>query len=260
MSSTLSLRLLNPQGKLSQQIQGIWSASISSQESDGIKQWLQGDVCSGVILNFGNGVIFNDKVYSQKILYLPVTTQSHTISLMPGADLAGIRFHPGAGCDYLGAYDQLPTATLDNGKGPLFEGLYSQLRSVQGHYAKIGVIYRWLLTVMPTCDSSVTQLHRFLNEVKVIRPLGEIHKDFPVSQRQLERQFKNRVGITAKEYQRVLRVRNVLNQLKVEPEANLVDIALKNGFSDQAHMTRECKRIALITPKRYKQAVADRTL
>ncbi|WP_223669864.1 helix-turn-helix domain-containing protein [Kangiella shandongensis] len=255
MSATLSLRLLKPQGKLSQHIQGVWSASIPSQESDGIKQWLKGDVCSGVIFNFGNGIVLNDKIYHQKLLYLPVTTQSHSISLMPGANLAGIRFHPGIGFDYLGAYDQLPTATIDNEKGQLFKDLYYQLQSVQGHYGKIGAMYRWLLTIMPVCDLSVTQLQRFLNEIKVIKPLGQIQKNFPMSQRQLERQFKKRVGVTAKEYQRIQRVRNVLEQLKVEPETNLVDLALNNGFSDQSHMTRECKRIALITPKRYKEAV-----
>ncbi|NVK75418.1 MAG: AraC family transcriptional regulator [Oceanospirillaceae bacterium] len=48
------------------------------------------------------------------------------------------------------------------------------------------------------------------------------------------------------------RVRAVLLALKnVENHRRLAELAIEYGFSDQAHMTRECKLIAGVTPKRY---------
>jgi AraC-like DNA-binding protein len=52
-----------------------------------------------------------------------------------------------------------------------------------------------------------------------------------------------------------LRVKSTLNFIKFNPEVGLADIALSKGFSDQAHMTREFKQIAKITPKQYSQKV-----
>ena len=46
--------------------------------------------------------------------------------------------------------------------------------------------------------------------------------------------------------------RAVLLALKEgENHTRLAELAIEYGFSDQAHMTRECQLIAGITPKRY---------
>ncbi|NQY35884.1 MAG: AraC family transcriptional regulator [Alteromonadaceae bacterium] len=66
-----------------------------------------------------------------------------------------------------------------------------------------------------------------------------------------ERQFQKWIGITPKHYQRIIRVTNTRNSLKRNPDVDLVDLALNKGFTDQAHMTREFKQIAQITPKKY---------
>ncbi|MCW4631639.1 MULTISPECIES: helix-turn-helix domain-containing protein [Marinomonas] len=74
----------------------------------------------------------------------------------------------------------------------------------------------------------------------------------PLSQRQIERQFQCRLSMSPKYFQRLRRVRAVLLALQqTEHHSRLAELALEYGFSDQAHMTRECQLIAGITPKRY---------
>ena len=78
--------------------------------------------------------------------------------------------------------------------------------------------------------------------------LTELQNHIALSQRQLERLFKTRLGMTAKNYQRIIRIRQAIAEIKANPEHSLADIAANSGFSDQAHMTREFKAIARITP------------
>ena len=86
---------------------------------------------------------------------------------------------------------------------------------------------------------------------------GELSRDIPLSQRQIERQFHRWLDMTPKYYQRISRVKKALNRLRYSPTTALVDLALSHGFSDQAHMTREFKYIAKITPKQYAQQVTN---
>ena len=85
---------------------------------------------------------------------------------------------------------------------------------------------------------------------------GQINNDIPLSQRQLKRQFQKWLGMTPKNFQRIIRVKKVLNDLKLNPDTGLVSLAYNNGFSDQAHMTRELKKIAKVTPGQYSKLVA----
>jgi transcriptional regulator GlxA family with amidase domain len=61
--------------------------------------------------------------------------------------------------------------------------------------------------------------------------------------------------MTPKYYQRILRVKHAISFIKLNPQATLVDVTLENGFTDQAHMTREFTYIAKITPKKYSKLI-----
>ena len=54
--------------------------------------------------------------------------------------------------------------------------------------------------------------------------------------------------MTAKNYQSIIRIRKAISFIQENKQMPLVDVAAELGFSDQAHMTREFKTIARITP------------
>jgi AraC-like DNA-binding protein len=76
-----------------------------------------------------------------------------------------------------------------------------------------------------------------------------------LSERQLRRRFDNAAGYGPKTMQRVLRFRKVLAQLTVAPQADLATLAVQIGYSDQAHLTRETRRLAGLTPSVLAQAL-----
>jgi AraC-like DNA-binding protein len=70
--------------------------------------------------------------------------------------------------------------------------------------------------------------------------------DLGVSERQLRRRFEDAVGYGPKTLARVLRFQRFLGLARGGEE--LARLALSAGYSDQAHLTRECRRLAGRTP------------
>jgi transcriptional regulator GlxA family with amidase domain len=70
-----------------------------------------------------------------------------------------------------------------------------------------------------------------------------------MSERQLLRRFLASVGYGPKTLQRVLRFRRFLRRLDVPgAHVDLAGLAADCGFADQAHLTRECSRLAGLSP------------
>ncbi|MBC2840083.1 response regulator transcription factor [Robiginitalea sp. SC105] len=64
-----------------------------------------------------------------------------------------------------------------------------------------------------------------------------------ISQRQLEREFKNKVGISPKHYLRIIRINEVLRLLKGNKAIDLTSVAYHCGYYDQAHFINDFKNI-----------------
>lgn len=71
--------------------------------------------------------------------------------------------------------------------------------------------------------------------------------DLGVSERQLRRRFEDAVGYGPKTLARVLRFQRFLG-LASSGGGDLARLALSAGYADQAHLTRECRRLAGRTP------------
>jgi AraC-like DNA-binding protein len=64
--------------------------------------------------------------------------------------------------------------------------------------------------------------------------------------RQLRRRFADAVGYGPKTLQRILRFQRFLALAQTSPD--LARLALEAGYADQAHLTRECSRLAGLPP------------
>jgi transcriptional regulator GlxA family with amidase domain len=73
-----------------------------------------------------------------------------------------------------------------------------------------------------------------------------------MSRRHLERQFREHVGLGAKHLARISRVHSALALLQQQPSMSGAEIAAACGYSDQAHLIRECKQLSGRTPERLK--------
>jgi AraC-like DNA-binding protein len=262
MKSNVSFdfKLFQPTGHLSESVQAVWSASVASNSENEVSQWLNSDGCSGVLLNLGESLSLGDMEFAAGAVLLPVSKQTQRITLPPGAQIAGLRFHPAVGFGVLGKHCEAPIVlTMEDAPLDLMT-LYHQLRHTKGHHARVTALYRWVNRVVATSHQVPPTLSlaiQSLNNLHFSTKLDRLTNNIPLSQRQLERQFQKWMGMTAKQYQRILRVQKTLSVLKENQDMELVALALSHGFTDQAHMTRELKQIAKITPRQYREAVMN---
>jgi AraC-like DNA-binding protein len=82
----------------------------------------------------------------------------------------------------------------------------------------------------------------------------EVAGQIGLSERQLRRRCHDAFGYGPKTLQRVLRFRRFVTQIDAAagplrgPGRDLATIAARAGYADQAHLTRECRTLAGLTP------------
>lgn len=257
MNSSFDFQMFQPKGRLSAHVQGLWSATTSSINTQNISRWLHSDAGSGVMFILSGEVRIDEARFAKGTIFLPVKRKSQLMTLKPGTQLAGVRFLPSVSMFDLDKSESQPMI-VEGMKSVLtsFSLKLSQLSDTVGHQARITILYKWLSQSIDRYDVPPRYLLQALMTTQKAYSADPLSDVVPISQRQLEREFKRRLGMTPKYYQRIIRVKQALQTLKEDPNIELVELALIYGFSDQAHMTREFKYIAQITPKKYSRLVS----
>lgn len=73
-----------------------------------------------------------------------------------------------------------------------------------------------------------------------------------LSVRQFQRRFARQVGVTPKTYARICRLAAVIDMRNAEAECSWTQLAYANGYSDQAHLTREFREIVGEAPTHFR--------
>jgi transcriptional regulator GlxA family with amidase domain len=92
-------------------------------------------------------------------------------------------------------------------------------------------------------NHAVAEINNRYGDVKVRRLAASCN----LSERQLERLFVERVGITPKLYARIRRFRSVLDHLQDPEDAerlNMADVAAAYGYTDQSHLARDFRNFS----------------
>jgi transcriptional regulator GlxA family with amidase domain len=77
-----------------------------------------------------------------------------------------------------------------------------------------------------------------------------------ISRRQLERRFKREIGLSPKQFCRILRFQKVFASLETNDPA-WPDVAAACGYYDQAHLIRDCRELSGETPSALLSAETD---
>jgi AraC-like DNA-binding protein len=81
-------------------------------------------------------------------------------------------------------------------------------------------------------------------------PIRELAGSLKISTRKIERLFQEQVGISAKQYARLVRFSHVF-QLMQQPDLTKVDISFLAGYFDQSHFNNEFREFTGENPERY---------
>jgi AraC-like DNA-binding protein len=166
----------------------------------------------------------------------------------PGAVFVGARFLPGAGGSALGVpLSELRDlrVELDALAPELGRRLPAELTPSAALRRVTGIAARLVLAGPP--DLAVRSAARRLADPRA--RVENLAVDLGLSERQLRRRFHAAAGYGPKTLQRVLRFGRFLAAADGDgAEPDFARIALEAGYADQAHLTRECTRLAGLAP------------
>ena len=81
--------------------------------------------------------------------------------------------------------------------------------------------------------------------------IKELLNQIPLTERTLERNFKAYVGLSPKQFSKIIQFQFSLNQLTKTKFDKLLDVGLDSGFTDQSHFIRTFKSYTGQTPSFY---------
>jgi AraC-like DNA-binding protein len=98
-----------------------------------------------------------------------------------------------------------------------------------------------------TLDHSLSLIYSSRGQIRA----DEIAAKTGMSNRQLVRKFSNSIGLSPKEFSRIIKFIGSLNYLKSKRENNLAEAAYSCGYYDQAHFIHDFKEYSGLTPSQF---------
>ncbi|MCD4789230.1 MAG: helix-turn-helix domain-containing protein, partial [Bacteroidales bacterium] len=249
----MNYKKFKPSKKLEKLIDSYWLFSNLNRNEN---QRILPDGCADIIFNLGKS---NNAIPKETIAISGMMTKFFDVSLLAGSELLGIRFKSGQLSnltDYplfeiknktVDASEIIPELNLEK-----LEQLKKQ-KNIENKLKLIeSIIYKILNTKKLPVDSLVSSVTDFiLNSSEPIN-ISKLANNHYISLRQLERRFKNKIGVSVKEFTGIFRFKQTIKSIANNPDKSLLHIAFDNGYYDHSHLTNEIKRFSGQIPSDFR--------
>lgn len=255
---TLGFQLFDAQKALQHVIQSYWFVSNPSLKAEKIETTIASDGGCGIVFNFAGEITnqYKKSIFTKKAkVYIdgPSKFANH-MSFTTPIDAVGVRFLPGRGFGFFQKAmkdytDKVITLTKENDSFNLL-GLHEELLKTKDGVKRLALLNAFfsqhLLGLSP--EQKVQEALIMLNKEEVC--IEEVAKNLLISPRHLSRLFSTYLGLSAKDYLRLLRIRKSTKFMK-EKACSLTAIGYESGFFDQSHFIKEFKHIVQDSPKNF---------
>ena len=170
--------------------------------------------------------------------------------------LFGIRFQPFGAYEFLGIpLSELTDAVvpLDTVIGRRCVELEQKIGSAADFQTRVAAAERELASISPHTRAPQI-LQPMISEIQSSlgrKTVGDLRHAYGLSERQLQREFARRVGVSPKTFSRIVRFQNLVRRIERSADPNLLESALELGYYDQSHMIREFNEFAGKSPLFY---------
>jgi AraC-like DNA-binding protein len=182
------------------------------------------------------------------------TTRPTDIACSRSAHYLGIRFQPGQSRHFIeAAAGEITDARAElHGLMQFPAEMIATRVTVDTLFSQIDEILTTTLSRSPPDVSLVDHVIRHVEARHGRVSVETVARHFGKSRRQIERLFSEFVGVPLKFYCTLARLRYAARLIAQPTERSLSAIAGDAGYSDQAHMTRDFRRLAGATPARLR--------
>ncbi len=199
------------------------------------------------------------KTISDSIMITGQLKRSHELKVTGRLSLFAIYFLPHG----LSMFLDLPMKEILNQSVPLkfivkgtVNKLEDELSSAPTFKKKIEIVEAFLISkIKKNEDKYKYNKIRFainmMNQAKGVIGIERLASELFLSRKQFERTFSDFVGISPKQFLKIVRFQNAIYEKSQNPELSLTEVAYNSGYFDQAHMINDFKMLSGITPKSY---------
>jgi len=184
-----------------------------------------------------------DIIYNMEESYLvgTMTTFRDTIR-QAGSSTIGIRFKPGG----ITAFYRLDLKEATNQAVPYNDKQLTEIIHQRKDVKR--KLDNYFLKKLHTPYLPITAVMEDISAYKGQLSVADLISRHAMSERKLERIFKQHTGVSIKGMIRLVRFTNVLHIIKNSNGTNLTGIAYAAGYYDQAHLCNEVKSFTGLTP------------
>lgn len=213
----------------------------------------------GIVFNFGDVVCLDGQAITEPVFLDSANTVSRRLRFTGHVDQIGINFFEGGAYPFLAIpLGELrnQTALLDALDRTALMRLYVRLYESKSLSARIALLEQWLLNRLSLGkkrDALIPASLRMLRNARSELSIPELARQLSISQRQLQRLYHSQVGMTPKQYTRLVRVETARLALKQMSNQTNTQLAANLGFFDQSHFIREFSAVVGMTPYTYMQ-------
>lgn len=248
---------------------GIFSITAAKGELVEPQLMLPDGSCC-LYLNFGEPLSIIDmdgavqfRRFSSKILARGLLSKPHFLDCSLGIKVWGIKFRPDVWADLLGPNQNQNEYVSGPKLDTLFGELWDRCHEALAPERQVPVLVSGLAPLLPRLFPKANPAFLgVLEEIRYTRgasKLDEVLQDFDLPYKSVERYFRQYIGLTPKEYMKILRISAAVMEMFQAweiPYLRLKDL----GFFDLAHFFKEFRLYFSTTPQKILLDLPSRSL
>jgi len=252
-----------PKGPLDEYVQAIWLTHKTANQGEQAFKLLS-DCGSCIIMNFSDELSLkrNGKTHtvSHEAVVVGPSKDLFEITFVDQVYSLGINFHPGAGSVFMQGGIEPLIDSIEKCNDKAFSDINSLYQEVSKSLKRVphkSVFKRVEALLADYLALYLTQSHfkfegvlKALNHKKGV-PLESMAVVSDFSKRGIQRKFRHFIGISPNVYERIIKLNKIKAQLSNGDFESLTQLALDNGYFDQAHFIRDFKYFMKLTPSEY---------
>jgi len=237
---------INPSFELKKSVENFWVLSTNNLKEN-FK--VCPDACTDLIFDLNvNKVFLSAAMNSYQQIEVPAKS-----------NLIGIRFKSENFGSLLGIpLDELKNLTIELSElRPRFDlNIIYELKGLDSINTNINKLERFITIVVAhnfeRRDELIISVANRIRQSKGNFVIKDLATSYHISLRQLQRRFKQYIGLTIKEFSNIIRFKNTEMSIRNSPDISLMEIAFKMGYYDHSHMNYEFNRIAGENPNNFR--------
>lgn len=248
----LDLRFAAPAAGAEAVVASIWS--ITHPAGAAACEYFYPDGNFGVLLPLDGDVRIDGEPLVAPVLD-GTLRQARRLDVRGAAAVVGVRLRPGVGGGALGEHRAGQRERLTPLVDPVWAAVTACLRACEDPLTARGGLDEALAPLGVGDDARCTtaEIARSIADADGGLRIATIARDVGLSERQVERLFAQQLGLSPKQYSRIVRVDVARKRLREPDAASIADVAHALGFADQAHLTRDFAAHLRVTPGQYRR-------